>query len=362
MGNPQPTPRLGQRQADMREPGWWYGDEQTGWAPAILAPLGWAYGALTARRMRKNPRHRAGVPVVCIDNFTAGGTGKTPFVVEMARLLRGKGHTPAVLTRGFGGSVSGPHWVDAQSDTADRVGDEPLLLAAHLPVMLARDRAAGARAIEAEGASLPWATVIIMDDGIQNPALAKDLTIAVVDGGRGIGNGRCIPAGPLRAPLAVQMPRVDALLFNGGTGKLAEAKLAHLRTTFHGPVLSATVAPQGDLSWLRDGPVIAYAGIGVPERFFASIKACGGDTVGKFAFPDHHPFSEIDAQRLLALSKAKGAALLTTEKDHARLAGQRGVLAELRTVSRTLPIRLRLDADSAAVLDNLIAIRLSPRP
>ena len=341
-----------------REPGWWYDAGSV--MPRLLAPIAAVYGALSARRMGREPRYRASIPVICVGNFTAGGTGKTPCVALIVDLLRSQGHLPVVLTRGYGGSLHGPHWVDAEKDTAAAVGDEPLLLAALAPVMVARDRAAGAKAIESAGGDRPRATVIVMDDGIQNPALAKSLTIAVVDAARGVGNGCCIPAGPLRAPLDGQLRQVDAILLNRGNGD-AEIALSAIRlgAEFNGPVLAASVAPAGDLGWLAGAPVVAFAGIGVPERFFATVAAAGGILRQTVAYPDHHMFSADDARHLISVATVETARLVTTEKDRARLAGLApgGALAELASACRALPIRLVLDAPSAAKLGDLVATR-----
>ena len=335
------------------EPNWWYGAASDGWQSRLLSPLGALFGAITSRRMRQAPTYRARVPVVCIGNFTAGGTGKTPVVAAVCELLCAQGHTPVVLSRGYGGSVAGPRWVDPAVDGAARVGDEPLLLAARLSVLVSRNRALGGRAIDA--AATPRATVIVMDDGIQNPALAKDLTIAVVDAVRGLGNGACIPAGPLRASLKAQLPRVDAVLLNyGGDGANLHASTRAIFAGFQGAILSATIEPAGGAGWLPGARVIAYAGIGVPARFFATVEACGGVIANRVAFADHHAFSDADAVRLMQLAEAKSAILLTTEKDHARLAGLTGARAELRRASRTLPISLQLDAASVARLTDLL--------
>ena len=308
--------------------------------------------------MSRPATYTSTVPVICIGNFTAGGTGKTPFVRVVVAMLRELGHTPVVLSRGYGGSELGPHWVDNAHDTAARAGDEPLLLAATVPVMVARDRVAGARAIEAASAPHPLASVIVMDDGLQNPALAKTLTIAVIDATRGVGNGHCIPAGPLRAPLELQLGHADALLFNrGDRGQEPSPLAAQLAAQFKGPVLSAVIAPAQGLDWLKGQKVIAFAGIGVPERFFATLKAAGATVCNAQAFADHHAYTADDAQRLLSLAKAENATLVTTEKDHVRLNGSGGALAELAAASRILPIELRLDAPSQATLHELLAQR-----
>jgi tetraacyldisaccharide 4'-kinase len=189
----------------MREPSWWYPKGPEPWVSRALLPVGALYGALSGSRMQRPALYRAKVPVICVGNFTAGGTGKTPFVRTLIGMLRKAGHT-----------------IDRARDTAADVGDEPLLLAGDAPVVVARDRVAGARAIESGGQGVR-ASVIVMDDGLQNPTLAKDLSIAVVDAARGFGNQRCIPAGPMRAPLATQLLLVQAVVLNTGSGTLAPA-------------------------------------------------------------------------------------------------------------------------------------------
>ena len=183
----------------LDEPPWWYRDPPSGIA-TVLRPLAALYGWAAAARYWRATPYRSRLPVICVGNFTAGGTGKTPLVIHLCERLKAAGHEPVALTRGYGGRLSGPYWVNAKSDVARDVGDEALLLARAAPTLVARDRRAGAHAIETGPHPV---TVIVMDDGLQNPGLAKDLTIAVVDGGRGFGNGLTMPAGPLRAPLAV---------------------------------------------------------------------------------------------------------------------------------------------------------------
>ena len=341
-----------------REPSWWYSDGADGWVPRVLAPAGIIYGRLTARRMQRASTYRAPIPVIAVGNFTAGGTGKTPFVRVVAEALRGLGHKPVVLTRGYGGRTDGPHWVDAH-DTALTVGDEPLMLSNNIAVMVARDRVAGAQVIDQGGASTPDATVIVMDDGLQNPSLAKDLTFAVVDAARGFGNCRCIPAGPLRAPLIVQAPRVDALVLNRGDGRtpLAPSVEAMLQM-FSRPMMSGVVVPGGDLAWLKGTRVIAYAGIGVPDRFFATVEAAGGVICRRVAFGDHHCFTDSDAVRLRELARTENATLVTTEKDIVRLRGSGGALAKLQAASQMLPIILALDETSSTALQTLLASRV----
>jgi tetraacyldisaccharide 4'-kinase len=340
--------------------------------------VGNVYGWVVRRRFEADTAYRASLPVICIGNFTAGGTGKTPVALHVAEYLIGKRERPVFLSRGYGGSIVGPHWVDPATDGAGDVGDEPLLLARTAPTMIARNRALGAKAIEAastavfgggfsQGDGAP--SVIIMDDGLQNPALMKDLTIAVVDAKRGLGNGQVIPAGPLRAALAFQLALADAVIVNrparapeGDGTKLTDVSRGdvekrdietRLRTQFSGPVIGAQTGPAGDIGWLQDLRVMAFAGIGAPQRFFDLLKQLGADLAGTRVFADHHAFTATDARELVAMAQAADAQLVTTEKDFVRLARDQ-TLAELMQLSRALPIQLTFADDQAARLAALL--------
>jgi tetraacyldisaccharide 4'-kinase len=304
--------------------------------------------------------YRSRLPVVCVGNFTAGGTGKTPLVLHLCERLKAAGHEPVALTRGYRGRLAGPYWVSARSDVARDVGDEALLLARAAPTLLARDRRAGAVAIESGPHPV---TVIVMDDGLQNPALAKDLTLAVVDGsaGRGLGNGLVMPAGPLRAPLGFQLELTDAVVVCG-PGPDGESEVAEgLRHRFAGPVLSAGVAPAGDAAWLAGAAVVAWAGIGAPQRFFATLERLGARILDTVAFRDHAWLTEADAARLLDLARRHTAMLVTTEKDMARLTGAGGACADLAAASRVLPVRVVLAASEAERLMSLVDAALRSR-
>jgi tetraacyldisaccharide 4'-kinase len=319
-----------------------------------LAPLGALYGwAARARYTRAKP-YRAHLPVVCVGNLTAGGTGKTPLALHLCGHLQAAGLRPAVLTRGYRGSHAGPHWV-AEGDGADAVGDEALLLARAAPTLVSRDRAAGARALEA-GAAFD---VIVMDDGLQNPQLAKDLTLAVVDGTRGLGNGRVMPAGPLRAPLGFQLGLVDAVVVNARAPGAGDAVADWLRGRFDGPILRCATVVAGDAAWFNGRRVVAWAGIAAPQRFFAMLRSLGAEVVETIAFGDHQRLTEVDAQRLLALAERRGATLVSTEKDLARLTGAAGSLAALAAATRVLPITLHFAAPDAerlaALMDGAMA-------
>lgn len=339
----------------LDEPAWWYRQTPNGIA-TLLQPFAAVYGRIAAAHYFRATPYRSRLPVVCVGNFTAGGTGKTPLAIHLCQRLKAAGHEPVALTRGHGGRLPGPYWVNAKSDVARDVGDEALLLAEAAPTLVARDRRAGADAIESGPHPV---TVIVMDDGLQNPWLAKDLTIAVVDGGRGLGNGLPIPAGPLRAPLAFQLELTDAIIVNGGG---ADAPVAEwLRRRFAGPVLRASVVPAESTDWLKGTRIVAWAGIGAPGRFFAMLRSLGADVAETRAFRDHHWLSEADAGRLLELAQRHSATLVTTAKDMARLSGATGLAARLAAASRVLHVKQLLAGPDAERLMSLVdtALRAS---
>lgn len=319
----------------MREPAFWW--RPPGLVSSLLAPLGAAYGIIAERRMAGRGT-LAGIPVICAGNFTLGGTGKTPTAIMLVAMLREIGATPFCLTRGYGGSVEGPHAVDLDKDSAARIGDEALLLARAAPTVVARDRVLGAAFAKAMGAS-----VIVMDDGLQNPSLAKTLSIAVVDGRRGIGNGQIFPAGPLRAPLNIQLSRCDALLVVGDTtGARPVVSRAGVR-----PVLHGRLAPAPDsVSTLHGRKVLAFAGIGDPEKFFATVEQAGIAIAQRRGFADHHRFTAEEAADLVMTAERDGLSLLTTEKDLARMSGD-PALAALAEKSQTLPVTMVIEQTDA---------------
>jgi tetraacyldisaccharide 4'-kinase len=317
----------------MHEPAFWW--RPPGVIANLLTPLAALYGTIAAARLRRLGR-RCGIPVICIGNFTLGGTGKTPTALAVGAMLKAAGARPYFLSRGYGGSLAGPVLVDPVRHSAAEVGDEPLLLARAAPTIVARDRVAGAAAARADGA-----TVVVMDDGFQNPSLAKDLSIVVVDGLRGIGNGRVFPAGPLRAPLEAQLPRADALVVVGhdeGARQTAEVARARRIPVFAGRLDADT----DDLAALAGRPVLAFAGIGDPEKFFGTLAAAGVDVRVRRAAPDHYHYTADDAAVLLAQARDEALIPVTTEKDMARLSGRTDT-AELANATRTLRVSLRID-------------------
>lgn len=316
----------------MREPRFWWRPGSTG--GSLLAPLGAVYGAVAGRRLRRAGA-RVGVPVVCIGNPTVGGAGKTPTAIAVARMLQVQGERPVFLSRGYGGTLAGPVQVDPGGHPAAEVGDEPILLARSAATTVAHDRVAGAAAAVAAGGS-----IIVMDDGFQNPSLAKDFSVLVLDARRGVGNGRVIPAGPLRAPLGVQLARAQALILVGGEPTDDIRREARV----HGiPVFAARLVPEPEfVANLGRGRVLAFAGIGDPEKFFSTLRETSATVVATRSFDDHYRYSAADAQSLIEQANRSGSLLVTTEKDLARMQGDAAV-APLATVSLALPVTLQFD-------------------
>lgn len=324
----------------MQAPGFWQRD---GLLPRLLSPLADRVAAITAQRLATVAGVDPGCPVICVGNLTVGGQGKTPTVLALVERLQAAGRQVFCLTRGYGGALAGPVWVDPSEHSAAEVGDEPLLLAAVAPTIVAKDRAVGAKAARAAGAQ-----VIVMDDGFQNPSVRKSLSVIIVDGTAGFGNGRVLPAGPLREPIAAGLQRAQGVVCIGpdrvGLAGLLPEGL---------PLLSASLVPNPeDAARWAGQKVVAFAGIGRPEKFFQTLEALGAEIVARRGFADHRPYQAADLSALRQEAARAGATLLTTSKDWARLPETD------RAGIEVLPVRLVFD--DPAMLDALLAPFLEP--
>ena len=309
----------------MREPHFWRDLDPRSRAAApltrfLLSPAAALYAHMGARRIARAEPLDCGIPVVCVGNLTLGGAGKTPVVSALRARLSAGGLRAASLSRGYGGELKGPLRVSPDEHTAGMVGDEPLMLASGGESWIARDRAAGALAMKADGVE-----AIIMDDGHQNPALSKTVSIVVVDAAEPFGNRHVFPKGPLREPIAAGLSRAHGVVLMGDGAVPAEVAASGL------PVWRGRLAPDNALA---GGAYVAFAGIGRPERFFDSLRQLAGVELSETVpFADHHVYSAGDLRYLRKLAEERGARLVTTSKDHVRLGKAFGAGVDVARVS-----------------------------
>lgn len=333
----------------LSTPRWWYvrGKGPAPVSRALLRPVSWIWASVTARRIARTPPFDPGVPVICVGGLTMGGAGKTPVAQALLKRLSARG--AMALTRGYGGSLSGPVRVDPARYTAADVGDEPLMLAAEAPVWVSRDRIVGSQAAVEGGAR-----ILVLDDGHQNPSLKKALSLVVVDGetrGREwpFGDGAVFPSGPMREPLAVGLARADAVIVMlPADMKAADPELLALFGAK--PVLIARLKPAAPPP---PGPLLALAGIAKPWRFEQALKAAGGEVIDLASFADHAPFAQTTLEALAERAEGAGARLITTEKDWVRLT------PEWRARVAPWPVRARFEDEAA--LEQLLSRHLPPQ-
>lgn len=319
----------------MRTPGFW---QDNNLASFLLSPLSYLYGLGAAFDRRFSTPQQAPLPVISIGNATAGGAGKTPTAIALTELLRSMGHAPHLITRGYGGKTRRAHHVETTDDW-QQVGDEALLLAQHAPTWVARKRLDSAQAAKTAGASL-----VIADDALQHHALKKDISFLVVDGGFGFGNGRLLPAGPLREPLEEALKRTDAVILIGSNAQ---------QLKFDKPVFTARLVPPADSGWIRNTRLLAFAGIARPQKFYESLQMLGGDLIRTHDFPDHASYSPEMLRAITDSALKLNATPIATPKDAVKFP------PEFRDKIRILDIALRFD--DPAGLQNWLQSRL-PSP
>lgn len=307
----------------------------------ILLPLSKLYGGVVAYTMSRKYRYRAGVAVLCCGNFIVGGSGKTPTCIALAKLIsskivKGKKIKVGFLTRGYGRQTK-ENFIVNKKHTAKDVGDEACVLAKHGVCVVANDRVAGAKMLEAQKVD-----IIIMDDGFQNNNLYKDFNLVVLDGRQGIGNGACLPAGPLRAPLQTQMKYADAILYVDRKINLKIKKIKQF--------MARRVIINGNE--FRGKKLLAFAGIGNSGQFFSGLKKCGGNVVVKKDFGDHYRFTKADCQKLLEMAKRQKLTLVTTEKDFARLDGSTRLKKQVKVAK--MEMRFENEGDIKNLLKSLL--------
>ena len=312
----------------IKTPHFW---TELSWQSVILFPVSyiWRFGHYAQQKILNTEETE--IPVICVGNLTVGGSGKTPVVITLCRFLSGIGKSTSILTRGFGGKEKGPIFVSTNLHQSLDVGDEPLMMAHSLDVCVSRNRPLGANHI----LDKKKYDCIVMDDGLQNPTLKKDLNIAVFDGKFGIGNGFLLPAGPMRQKLEVGIQNIDLVIFNGKDETGLGQKIPP-----HIPIFTGELQPDEEIvEKMKNRRVYGFAGIGNPSRFFKTLNNIGADLVGEAHFADHHPYTDADLTQLYEEAMQSGAELVTTQKDWMRLP------TDWRDRVLTVPVRIHFSAD-----------------
>jgi len=312
----------------IKTPHFW---TELSWQSVILFPVSyiWRFGHYAQQKILNTKETE--IPVICVGNLTVGGSGKTPVVITLCRFLSGIGKSTSILTRGFGGKEKGPIFVSTNLHQSLDVGDEPLMMAHSLDVCVSRNRPLGANHI----LDKKKYDCIVMDDGLQNPTLKKDLNIAVFDGKFGIGNGFLLPAGPMRQKLEVGIQNIDLVIFNGKDETGLGQKIPP-----HIPIFTGELQPDEEIvEKMKNRRVYGFAGIGNPSRFFKTLNDIGADLVGEAHFADHHPYTDADLTQLYEEAMQSGAELVTTQKDWMRLP------TDWRDRVLTVPVRIHFSAD-----------------
>ena len=312
----------------IKTPHFW---TELNWQSVILFPVSyiWRFGHYAQQKILNTKETE--IPVICVGNLTVGGSGKTPVVITLCRFLSGIGKSTSILTRGFGGKEKGPIFVSTNLHQSLDVGDEPLMMAHSLDVCVSRNRPLGANHI----LDKKKYDCIVMDDGLQNPTLKKDLNIAVFDGKFGIGNGFLLPAGPMRQKLEVGIQNIDLVIFNGKDETGLGQKIPP-----HIPIFTGELQPDEEIvEKMKNRRVYGFAGIGNPSRFFKTLNNIGADLVGEAHFADHHPYTDADLTQLYEEAMQSGAELVTTQKDWMRLP------TDWRDRVLTVPVRIHFTAD-----------------
>lgn len=322
--------------ASEAPPFWW---EKPDWRAALLWPLSKLYGIIAVRRMDRASPPIIDLPVICIGNLTVGGGGKTPTALAIAQSALKMKRKPGVISRGYGGTTTGVHVVDAAHDLAKQVGDEPLLIAQYVPIAVSVDRLAAAQKLQSQGCDF-----IIMDDGFQSMRLKSDFNLVVIDARRGVGNGHTIPGGPLRAPIVPQLRHADALL-KTGSGEAAD-QIIRLAARAAKPIYIAAPKVAKGLN-LKNKRVLAFAGIADPEKFFDTLAHAGAQISLSRTWPDHHYFADDELAELGQTADAGDLILVTTEKDAMRL--MRGSTIAKALLEKTVVLRVEMNFDLSSV-------------